>query len=83
VPAYASAVVVNLTAVDATAPTYLPVCSSARTAASTSDLNVNRDDPVANLVVVPIDSAGAISLCNHSGRVDLVADVVGYFAAVT
>jgi hypothetical protein len=81
VPADASAVVVNLTVTAPTAATGDAVAYPAGGARPTaSNLNFVRGQTVADLAVVPVGSAGRISLYNHSaGTVQFIADVAGYF----
>jgi hypothetical protein len=45
---------------------------------ATSNLNLQRGQIKANLVLVPVGADGAIRLFNERGRVHLVVDVVGY-----
>ena len=45
-----------------------------------SNLNLGARQVVPNLVLCTLGADGAISLRNNSGSVDLVGDVVGYFA---
>jgi hypothetical protein len=78
-PADASAVVMTLTSTGATAPTYVTAWPAGAARPATSDLNVRARQTTANLVVVPVGSAGAISLFNRFGSTHLVGDVVGYY----
>lgn len=73
-----AAVVVNLTATNVTAPTFVTAWPQGQDRPSTSNLNPRPGQDTANLAIVPIDETGAISLYNHAGRADLVADVVGW-----
>ena len=45
-----------------------------------SNLNFTPGATVPNLVIVKVGSNGFIDLFNRYGQVDLVADLVGYFA---
>lgn len=83
VPADAQAVVLNLTATRGTASTYVqayPTPASGTVAPTVSNLNVPAGRTVANLVTVKVGDLGRVRLRNHSGAVDLVADVAGYFS---
>jgi hypothetical protein len=80
VPANATAVVVNLTAVGATTPTYVTAYPDGRARPTVSNLNVNNAGPVPNLAIVPVGAGGYIDLYNASGRVNLLGDISGYFA---
>lgn len=73
-----AAVLVNLTATDVTAATYVTAWPSASARPATSNLNPVPGRDGTNLAVVPVDASGAMSLYNHAGSVDLVVDLVGY-----
>jgi hypothetical protein len=75
----ATAVVVNLTAVSATAPTWVAAWPSGHPRPTVSNLNVNNADAVPNLALVPVGTAGSIDLYNAAGRVQLLGDISGYF----
>ncbi|MEV4948209.1 FlgD immunoglobulin-like domain containing protein [Streptomyces sp. NPDC053755] len=75
-----SAVVMNVTATNPTASSFVSVYPDGTTRTSASNLNVVAGQTVANLVVVPVVN-GRVSLYNHAGSVDLIADVSGYFTA--
>jgi hypothetical protein len=75
------ALVVNVTAVNATTGTFITVYPGSLPTPSTSDLNVLNFNPVTNLVVVGIDPVtGTINLANDLGNVDLIVDVFGYYS---
>lgn len=80
VPSSATAVLMNVTAVNATSATYITVWPAGATRPVVSNLNVNTAAPVANLVVVPLGAGGTVTLYNHRGTVDLLADVAGYYS---
>jgi len=73
----ASAVALNVTETDATDNSWVGVHPTGVNTMS-SALNFTRGQISSNLVTVPIDSTGGIDLFNHSGSVDLIADVQGY-----
>ena len=80
VPASASAVVVNLTATNATAATFVTAFPGGiATPPAASNLNVVPGQTVPNLVTVKIGKDGTIAFANHVGTVDVVGDVVGYY----
>jgi hypothetical protein len=79
VPVDAVAVALNVTAVDATAPTYVTVHPFAETRPSSSNLNPVPGQVTPNLVVARVGRDGAVVLYNNSGTVNLIADIVGYF----
>ncbi|MEV6210390.1 PKD domain-containing protein [Kitasatospora sp. NPDC051914] len=73
------AVVLNVTATNATADTYLTLFPSGQDRPTASNLNVKAGQTVANLVTVPVGSDGMVELFNLSGRTDVVVDFVGYY----
>jgi len=78
----ASAVVMTLTAVDATNPAFVQVYPTGnRPVSPTSDVNILPGQAVAGLVTSPIGSGGSVQLHVNQGSVDLVADVLGYYAS--
>jgi len=79
IPADASAVVLNVTAVGATADTYLTVFPGG-TAPTESDLNPVPGAARANLVVARLSADGTVTVLNHAGSVDVVVDVEGYYS---
>ena len=81
VPAEATAVAINLTAADATAPTYVTVWPGGTARPLASNLNPVPGIAVPNLVVTQLGPAGSIAMFNNSGNLHLVGDLVGYFVA--
>jgi hypothetical protein len=75
------AVVINLTASNATALTYITVWPSDTSRPDTSILNPDVGDTRPNAVIVGLGSGGAVSLYNYAGAVDLTADITGWFDA--
>jgi protocatechuate 3,4-dioxygenase beta subunit len=74
-----SAVVLNVTAVDATAVGYITVWPDG-TAPAASNINLETVGQVRpNLVTVPVGSDGSVRIFTQSGA-HLVADVFGYYA---
>jgi predicted acyl esterase len=83
VPAGATAVVLNVTATGPSAAgfvTVYPTAAPPNTRPLASNLNFTPGQTVANLVTVRIGTGDSVSLYNHTGSTDLVADVVGYFS---
>ncbi len=74
-----SAVVLNLTATEPTADTYVTAHPAGGAPPNASTLNLAPGDTVANRVVVPVGAGGAVALYNARGAVHLVVDVGGYF----
>ncbi|POX57360.1 hypothetical protein C3489_01230 [Streptomyces sp. Ru71] len=73
-----SAVVMNVTATNASHSTVVTAYPDGTPRPGTSNLNVPAGRTVANLVVVPVVN-GRIALTNNYGSVDLLGDVVGYY----
>ncbi|GAA3391702.1 FlgD immunoglobulin-like domain containing protein [Streptomyces roseoviridis] len=73
-----SAVVLNVTATNATAGTYVSVYPYGTPRPGTSNLNVTAGRAVPNLVVVPVRD-GKVTFYNRNGSLDLLADVAGYY----
>ncbi len=75
------AVVLNVTAANATASTFASVFPTGFAGgSSTSSLNVVPHTAVANLVITKVSSSGDVTLFNAAGSVDLLADVEGYYS---
>jgi hypothetical protein len=81
VPAGATGLVLNATATNATMGTFVTVYPEASVVPTSSNINVGAHQTIANLVVTGIDGSGSIQIHNQLGRVDLVGDVIGYYAA--
>jgi hypothetical protein len=81
VPAGASAAVLNVTAVDPTASGFLTVFPEGTTLPLVSSLNFTPGVNVANLVTVPLSSAGGVSIYNSAGSTNVVVDVEGYYTS--
>jgi mRNA-degrading endonuclease toxin of MazEF toxin-antitoxin module len=79
----ATTVVLNVTAVNATAGTYITVWPAGESRPLASNLNVPPGDTRPNLVVVKIGAAGKVSFYNDAGTVDLIADVAGWDGPAT
>ncbi|MGW7450261.1 PKD domain-containing protein, partial [Streptomyces sp. NPDC054787] len=73
-----TAVVLNVTATDPTAGSYVSVYPNGTTRTSASNLNFTAGQTIPNLVVVPVIN-GKVSFYNNAGTVDLIADVAGYY----
>jgi hypothetical protein len=79
VPAGATAVVMNVTAVGGTSGSLLTVYPEGTTQPNASSLNFPAHVNLANLVTSELGSGGAVTIFNSRGTVDVVADVQGYF----
>jgi hypothetical protein len=79
-PAKVVAVVLNLTATDATAASYLTAVQSGRPTPDASNLNFAPGAAVPNLAVVSLDPVQpAIDLFTAAGTPQVLGDVMGYF----
>jgi hypothetical protein len=74
-----AAVVLNVTATDATAATYVTVWPTGQPQPNTSNLNVQPGVDTPNLVIATVSADGRISLANQFGTAHLIADVTGWF----
>jgi alpha-tubulin suppressor-like RCC1 family protein len=74
-----SAVVLNVTATNATTTSFLTVWPTGTKRPTASNLNFIAGQTVPNLVVAKVGAGGRIDIYNHAGSVDVLADVAGYF----
>src|ERR1035437_1990110 len=83
VPSSATAVVVNVTAADATVSSFLTVYpAGVSTLPQASNLNFGAQAPlqaIANRVTVGVGAGGQIEVYNHTGTVNVDVDVDGYY----
>lgn len=75
------AVAFVLTAVAPTANDYLTAYPTGAARPATSSLDVAAGQVVSNLVVVPVGAGGMVSVYNPYGRVNVVADLVGWYTS--
>jgi alpha-tubulin suppressor-like RCC1 family protein len=75
------AVVLNVTATNVTAPSFITVHPAGSPRPTASNLNMVPGQTVPNLVVAKLGASGMVTVYNHNGSADVVADVAGYFAA--
>ena len=73
-----AALAANLTAVSGTSDTYLAVAPDG-VSSSTSDLNVDAAQNLANLMIVAVPSDQRIDVHNALGSIDVVIDAEGWF----
>jgi hypothetical protein len=78
-PPGATAVSLNVTAVDPAASTYLTVWPTGVARPDTSNVNVSPGQNRSNAVVVGLGSQQSVSLYNFDGRVEVIVDVMGWF----
>jgi hypothetical protein len=79
VPDSVQAVVLNATVTNTTEASYLKIYPSDSTS-TVSSLNWVANQTVANLVTVRLDPQGVVTAYNLTGSVDVIFDVVGYYA---
>jgi hypothetical protein len=76
-----AAAVLNVTATDTTASSFLTIYPEGTPQPTTSNLNWLAGRTVANCVIVPVSSNGQVTVFNDFGDADVVVDVSGYFSA--
>jgi IPT/TIG domain len=81
VPATATGVVLNVTATNTSAPSFLTVWPAGSPRATVSSLNWAAGETRPNLVNVSVGAGGQVSIYNSAGSADVVVDEEGYFAA--
>jgi hypothetical protein len=74
-----TAVVLNVTAVNPTASSYVTVYPDGQARPLASNLNFTAGETIPNLVVVPVGRNGKVDFYNAAGSVNLVADLAGYY----
>ena len=79
VPAGAKAVVMTLTARDATRSTYVTAWPTGARRPAFPDLSVPAWRPTSNLVVIRVGKKNSVKITNGRGSTHLVGDVVGYY----
>lgn len=77
------AVVINVTATNATTGSFLTVWPDGMSRPTASDLNFVRGQTIPNRVVVKLGPTGKVDIYNAAGSVDAVVDVNGWFTDVT
>jgi len=80
VPPNATAAVLNVTAIQGTAGTYLTLYPYGTAPPTASNLNVPAGVNQANLAVVALSTSGQVAVYNAAGSIDVAIDVEGYFA---
>lgn len=74
-----SAIAVNVTAVDASADSYLTVWPDDVARPNASNLNFTAGSTVPNLVIMRVPKSGIVDFYNFAGSTHVLADVVGYY----
>ena len=83
VPANATAAVINVTATNTTAASYLTVYPKGASRPLASTLNWTAGKSVPNLTEIALGAGGMLTVYNAYGNADVVFDVNGYFSAPT
>ncbi len=79
VPTDAKSAVLNVTATEADAVSYLTVWPAGQGRPDSSSLNTSPGLTVPNLVITKLGKGGVVDLYNAFGTVHVIADVVGWF----
>ena len=79
VPVSASSVLVNVTAVNATAESFVTAYATEAARPNASTMNPEPGRTTFNTATVAMGASGRMRLYNNAGSVNLVVDVVGYF----
>jgi hypothetical protein len=77
-----SAVVMNATATNGTAPTFVTVWPSDVPRPENSNLNLLPGQTNPNLVTVAVGANGKVGVYNENGSTDVIFDVVGFYSTV-
>ncbi len=81
IPRDASAVVVNITATNQTADSFLTVWPGGESRPNASNLNFRTGQNIANLGIVKLGPSGDLQVYNEAGSTDVLFDIVGYFSS--
>jgi len=79
-PAGTTAVALNVTVTNPTAPSYLTVYPAGQGRPIASNLNFVTGQTIANLVIARVGTANRVTFYNAAGTVDVIADLAGYYA---
>jgi hypothetical protein len=83
-PAGTTAVVFNVAVTNPTAASFLTVFPGGTPRPTVgSNLNFVAGQTIPNMVMVPVGAGNTVTFYNHAGTVDVVADLVGYYAPGT
>ncbi len=81
IPTDATSLALNVTGLNATSRTYLTLWAGGERPLSSSLNPAPGQPPLPNAVTVGLDETGKFAVYNHAGSVDIVIDVVGYYAS--
>ncbi len=80
IPASATGLQLNVTALNATAPSFITVWASGVLPIASSLNPRPNQPPIPNAVTTGLAADGKFSVYNNAGSVDIIVDVVGYYA---
>ena len=80
VPADASAVVLNITAVGSTAGGFVNVFPAGQSLPATSDVNFAPGEAVAGMAIATVGTSGSVNIYNSAGTTHVVVDIVGWYS---
>jgi hypothetical protein len=81
IPTDAVALSLNVTALDATAPTFLTIWATGATRPNSSSLNPSPGaPPIPNAVTTELSNSGQFDIFNKQGTVNVIVDINGYYA---
>ena len=78
VPGSASAVVVNVTSVNSSSPSYVTAYPTGVSRPTASTMNPRPGVPVPNQAYLKLGASGHLDVFNFSGSTDVIIDVFGY-----
>jgi hypothetical protein len=76
-----SAVALNVTVTQPSAPGFVTVWPSGRARPNASNLNFVTGQTIPNMVIVKLGSDGAINLMSNAGCPNIIIDIAGYFTS--
>ena len=76
-----SAVVLNVTVTEPTAPSFLTVYPNGAARPATANLSFDAGQTVPNLVVAEVGAEGKVAVYNAAGTVQVILDVAGWFGS--
>jgi hypothetical protein len=81
VPATATAVVLNVAITNPTAFSFVYAYPTGQTAPFVANQNFTAGETLSAQVIVGVGTGGQVTIANHTGNVDVVVDVDGYYTA--
>jgi hypothetical protein len=80
-PAGTTAVALNVTVTNPTAPSYLTVYPTGQGRPTASNLNFVAGQTIPNMVIAQVGPGNKVTFYNAAGTVDVLADLAGYYVA--